>query len=128
MLVTKRRYLLHRNLSKMKPTQDDYVLHPNLLHIISVILLLFHINTAQKYNSHKFRTFGMNSQKSQTNTWWLVFAPKSYAHHFRSFSCCFTPIWLKNAYTQRTGPQIRKPTKNRNQPQITTFFTQIFRT
>ena len=89
---------------RYKLTHDDLFLHLNHAHII-------------------FYDFNV---VSHLNTWWLFFAPKPYSHHFRSFYCCFLPIWLKIAQNKRTGPYIQKPTKNKNQPQITTFFTQIF--
>jgi len=67
-----------------------------------------------------------NSQKLQTNTWWVVFGPKPSERLFWSFYCCFPPIWSNNAQNKTTRPEIPKPAKNRNQPQITSFFTHIF--
>ena len=75
---------------KWKRTKDDYVFHPNLLHIISVILLLFHINTTQKYNSHKFKWFGTKTPKTYKPTHDDLFLHPNHMHiifgHFRVVS------------------------------------------
>ena len=67
-----------------------------------------------------------NSQKLQTNTWWLDFAPKPSAHHFWSFCCCFPLIQLKNACNQSSIPSAQKPVRNENEPKMSTFSPKSF--
>jgi len=68
MLVTKVHYLLHKNLSKMKTNTRWLHFSPKSFAHNFGHFVLFHINTAQKYNGHKFRSFGTKTLKSYKQT------------------------------------------------------------
>jgi len=93
----KNRTLNTKTCQKYKPTTDNYNFHPNLLYII----------------------LGM-----KTNPRWLYFSPKSFAHNFRSFCCCFTSIQLKNITLTSLGHLARKLAKVTNQHKMTCSCTQ----
>jgi len=101
----KNRILNTKTWQKDKPAPYDYIFHQNLFNIIFGQFVVFFGQYDWKLFWSKVQVFMLkNSQKLQTNTWWLVFARKPYAHHFRSFYYCFLPIRLKNAQNKITGP------------------------
>jgi len=82
-----------------------------------VILLLFPINMVKKMLRTKLHDPKLeNLPKIETNPRLLHFSPKSFAHNFRSFSCCFRSIRLKNKsvksldHLTRKVPKVTKPT------------------
>jgi len=97
----KNRTLNMKTCQKWKSTQDNYNFHPNLLHII------FRMKIIPR---------------------WLRFVPKSFAHNFRSFCCCFTSIQLKNIMLTSLGHLARKLPKVTNQHMRTCFCIQTLRT
>jgi len=69
-----------------------------------------------------------NLSKMETKPRLLHFSPKSFAHNFRSFCCCFRSIWLKNKSIKSLGHLTRKLPKATNQHMMTCFSTQTIRT
>jgi len=69
-----------------------------------------------------------NLPKIESNPRLLHFSPKSFAHNFRSFCCCFRSIRLKNKSVKSLGHLTRKLPKVTNQNMMTCFCTQTILT
>jgi len=69
-----------------------------------------------------------NQSKVEPNPRLLHFSPKSFAHNFRSFCCCFRSIRLKNKSVKSLGHLTRKFTKVTNQHMMTCFCTETILT
>jgi len=65
---------------KWNQTHNNYIIHPNLLHIIFDHFIVVPINTAQKYNSSEFVSFGMTTRKSYKPTHHDFFLHPNYRH------------------------------------------------
>jgi len=78
--------------------------------------------TKVQYPLHK------NLPKMETYPRSLQFLPKSFAHNFRSFCCCFPSIRLKNITVKSLGQLARKLPKVTNQHMMTCFCTQTIHT
>ena len=76
-----------------------------------------------KVHDHKLE----NLPKMETNPRLLHFSPKSFAHNFLSFCCCFRSIRLKNKSVKSLGHLTRKLSKVTNQHMMTCFSIQTFR-
>ena len=68
-----------------------------------------------------------NLPKIETNARLLHFSPKSFAHNFRSFCCCFRSIGLKNKSVKSLDHLTRKNPKLKDQQMMTCFCTKIIR-
>ena len=66
--------------------------------------------------------------KSASGSKSLQFLPKSFAHNFRSFCCCFASIRLKNITIKSLGQLAPKLPKVTNQRMMTYFCTQTIHT
>jgi len=90
---------------KLKLTQDCYIFHPNLLHIILGHFVVVSDQYGSKINLPKvYLIWHENSRKLQTSTSWLVLAPTPSLHRFWSFYCCFPLVCLKNAQNKSIRP------------------------
>jgi len=93
------------------------------------ILLLFPVNMVEKCLEEKVHNPKLeNLPKIETNPRLLHFSPKSFAHNFRSFCCCFQSIQLKNKSAKSLDHLTRKLLKVRNQHMMTCFCTQTILT
>ena len=107
----------YENLQKIETNPNNYIFHPNLFYIIFDHFVVVFCQHGWKIFRSKVEVFmHENSQKLQTNTWWLVFAPKPSAHHFWLFYCCFPPIWSKNAQNKRQDPKYENLSKIETNP------------
>ena len=66
--------------------------------------------------------------KMETNLRELHFLPKSFAHKFRSFCCCFQSIRLINITVKSLSQLARKLAKFTNQHMMTCFCTKTIDT